>query len=356
MLGVLLISVVALTLLLPEHPRLVAWYDLYIFYPLQTTRMFILKNIPFSVGDVLYVAGGIWALVRLIRWVYFLARFRKYKGVLGRSVLGTINIMLAVYLVFLAGWGANYYKPPLAESWGLVKGPSTREKDSAELVRFHFFLIDKLNGYAPAYAPVALKEVNERARKYYGQYTDSRVKNYGLYLKPAIFGYFMERLAIEGYYNPFTGEGQVNSALPAFMMPFIITHEMAHQAGIAAEGDANLMAYALATATDDPTFRYSGYLNIWLYTHNRVFRRDSTLARNCEQMLNPLTRVHIDTIRLLSKAYQNDWSRYSSEIYDSYLRMQQQQEGIKSYSNVSGSAWLLEQQRLINRKPIILIP
>ena len=131
---------------------------------------------------------------------------------------------------------------------------------------------------------------------------------------------------------------------------------MAHQAGIAAEGDANLMAYAVGTAGNDTSFSYSCYLNIWLYTNNRLWFRDSTLSKNLEAQLNPLTRAHIDTLEAISEKYHNDVTKYSGELYDSYLRMEHQKDGIRSYGNVSSSAWQLELQRSNGKKGLISIP
>ena len=277
---------------------------------------------------------------------------------LAGSVLNTINAALFVYLFFTLGWGENYSKEPLRYSWDLIGETNDnyqvqRAIDSNELVAFNQFLLDKLNATAPLYRTLSLKEVNERAKTCYRLYTDSKVKAYGLDIKPTMFGYFMERVAVDGYYNPFTGEGQVSGRLPAFMLPFVVCHEMAHQAGIAAEGDANLMAYAVGTQGDDPSFNYSAYLNIWLYANIRLFRKDSAVARKFEAQLNKLTAAHIDTLEELSKKYNNEASRYSSEFYDSYLKMHNQKEGIRSYGNVVNSARMWEKKR---SKALIRVP
>ena len=352
--------------LLPFYPGIISGYDQYIFYPFQTFRGLLLGHLPFSLGDVLYIAGGVWALVTVIKWVRYIIRFRAAKVLLANSVIRTIKTILIFYLFFIAGWGANYYKPSLLQKWGLIHHtpPPQTEGEKAEmkrkslenLIAFNHLLVDKLNEYAPGYHSLSLIETDHKAEIFYGTYTDSKVKQYGLKIKPGLFGYFMRRLGVEGYYNPFTGEGQIDAELPAFTMPFLICHEMAHQAGIASEEDANLMAYALGTTTPDSTFRYSAYLNLWLYANNRLYRRDSTKAKEFDSMLNKLTRKHIDTLDQISKKYQNDYTHYSNQLYDNYLKMQDQKEGIRSYSNVVVSAWLLEQKRSINSDSLIRIP
>ena len=213
------------------------------------------------------------------------------------------------------------------------------------LVSFDEFLVNRLNTYAPHYHSLSFADVNKRSIAYYQQFTDSRVRMHGLDVKPSLFAWFLERMEVDGYYNPFTGEGQVNSSLPSFVLPFVICHEMAHQAGIAAEGDANLMAYALGTTAKDSSFNYASYLDIWLYTNNRLYRHDSATARRMEMRLNSITKAHLDTLEQLSRKYNTEMSRYTNDIYDSYLKAHNQQEGIRSYGNVVTSAWLLEMKR-----------
>ena len=351
-LALLIVLLAACLYILPGNSNAVNFYDDVIYYPIQSLRNILFGFIPFSIGDIVYVLGGVWALFTLVRWGYFIVKFRSYKERFAASVLRCINCILFVYLFFILGWGGNYYKRPLGQYWHLN---GKYRMDTASLISFDRLLSDRLNIYAGHYHDLSQKEINERARSYYGLYTDSKVKN-GLNVKPSLFGYFMERMAIEGYYNPFTGEGQVNNHLPSFIQPFVICHEMAHQAGIAAEGDANLMSYALCTISGDSSFCYSAYLNIWLYTNSRLYFRDSALAKKLESSLNLLTRAHIDTLDKLSREYQNEATKYSGQVYDSYLRMQHQKEGIHSYGNVVTYAWQLEQRRTNADTAIINIP
>ncbi|MCW3123588.1 MAG: hypothetical protein JWQ38_3080 [Flavipsychrobacter sp.] len=362
---ILLISLVLITgfsiFSFPRYSGLVRLYDTIIFYPFQSLRSILLGFLPISIGDVLYVAGGIALLITIIRWLRYLFHFRTQKSQLASSVLNTVNAALFVYLLFVWGWGANYYKQPLGKEWGLyISSDGTkadkRKNDSIMLVSFDTFLVTRINAYAPHYHPSTFKDINERAITYYKTYTDSKVRMHGLGLKPTLFNYFLERTGVEGYYNPFTGEGQISTTLPAFIMPFVVCHEIAHQAGIAAEGDANLMAYALGSLVNDSTFNYSAYLSIWMYTNRRLYRRDSAMANAFEKQLNKLTTAQLDTLDQISKQYDNDVARYSSDIYDDYLKLQQQKEGLRSYGNVVSSAWQLELRRMNGQETTIDVP
>ena len=325
-------------------------YDQYIFRPYQSLRNLLFGALPFSLGDLLYFTGAIFLIAVNIRWIYFLLRFPTHKHFLARSLLNTMITFSVIYLLFFIGWGGNYYKPSLASYWQLT--PST-VNNKRLLHSYDQYLINRLNDLAPVYEQQPFKKVNERAQQYYRTFTDSRTRMHGLRTKPSFYGFFMQYLGVQGYYNPFTGEAQVNRFLPSFMLPFVICHEMAHQSGIAAEDDANLLSYALCVTSPDKDFSYSGYFNIWLYTHSRFRKVDSNTADSLYKTLNLVTHGHLDTLRAIRKKYRSELSAYSSAIYDGYLRMHNQKDGIDSYYGVILSAWQWEEQR--KKTPVTLL-
>jgi len=351
----LAILVAAALYFFPRHQHLLSLYVNHIFSPIQSLRSVLFGFIPVSVGDILYVLAALALLLVVGRWFYFLFRFRLHKERLAASILNTINTFVFCYLLFIIGWGANYYKPSLASSWN-IHSDTTSKKDNSGLIAFNKFLITKLNAFAPHYRSQSFSNVDEQAIAYYRIFTDCQIKAHGLHAKTSLFGSFVARMAVEGYYNPFTGEAQVDGGVPGFMLPFVICHELAHQAGIAAEDDANLMAYALGTMVNDTSFNYSAYLNIWLYARTKLFRKDSVLANKLQLQLNKLTIAHIDTLEEIDRKYHGEISDYSSEMYDSYLRLEQQSGGIKSYANVITTAWELEQQRKSGKLGMLHIP
>ena len=338
---------------LPYYPAIVTFYDRYIFRPFQTFRNVTIGLIPLSIGDILYIIGGILAFVALIRWTFFLIKIKTHAHYLLTSFLHGIISVATLYIVFVLGWGGNYYKPTLTTFWDLDE---TRGAYNSSLISYDAFLVNKLNTYAPNYKPLSFKDAEKRAREYYKKYTNSRTKMHGLNVKRSIFGYFMQHLGIQGYYNPFTGEAQVNSFLPSFMLPFVISHEMAHQSGIAAEDDANLLAYVLGATADDTSFNYSAYLNVWLYTNARVRGIDTHMANSFKRELNPITQSHLDTLRAIRRKFDSDVNDYSSFLYDEYLKLHNQKEGIETYDKVSISAWAWERQRDTLEGKLIRLP
>ena len=68
--------------------------------------------------------------------------------------------------------------------------------------------------------------------------------------KPSLFSYIGNYLGYTGYYNPFTGEAQVNTTVPLFIQPFTTCHEMGHQLGYYAKGMKRTAGVSFAECRD----------------------------------------------------------------------------------------------------------
>lgn len=342
LLGILLVLVLAIQFVFPHFLNLGSAYNSYVFRPFQNVRNMVLGLVPFSVGDLAYLIGGLVGIATIIKWGFFLFRFKYYRHDLGHSALNSFITLSTIYLLFFVGWGGNYYKPTLSKFWELSP-PTMPVKEC--ITAYDSLLIERLNALAPDYHGLNFSDLNKRAKNYYRTLTDSKTKLRGLKAKASLYGYFMQYLGIQGYYNPFTGEAQVNSALPQFMLPFVVCHELAHQAGIAAEDDANLLAYAICATAPDSAFAYSGYFNLWLYSQSRLRELDSSKARIFYDRLNPISRAQVDTLRDIRRRYRSQVSEASMALYDQYLRLHNQKDGINSYDKVALSAWSWELRR-----------
>ena len=343
MLVISLVVVAIWQYLLSVSDDFVRGYSLLIFGPLQWFRSFLLGWIPFSIGDVLYIAASLLIIVLISKWIYALIKRQVTKTTFLKELLQVFVAAGIVYIWFFLGWGGNYNKRPLAEYWELRK--DTSGVDDSSLIAFDKYLIAKLDEYAPQAKFKSFEGTERLAREYYAQFPAATSKSNVLQIKPAIFGNLLEYAGIQGYYNPFTGEGQMNAQLPDFIQPFVLCHEMAHQAGLAAEDDANLLAFVVGTNTNDPAFLYSCYFNVWLYTNGELRSRDSVLARELRDGLNKITLGHIETLRALRRKYKSPLSRLSSVFYDNYLKLHKQEKGLESYDDVVKTAMAWEERR-----------
>jgi hypothetical protein len=121
---IILVLVVVLTIIqyaLPAHSKVVRFYDNFIFHPFQSIRNIVFSTIPFSVGDILYVLAALALVYVVLKWMFYLIKFRTYKQHLVHSMLQTLIVLGSVYILFILGWGGNYYKPSLTTYWQLDK-------------------------------------------------------------------------------------------------------------------------------------------------------------------------------------------------------------------------------------------
>lgn len=337
-----LVIILASHLLLQYSTSAAEAYHNYIFQPWQYLRSSVTKVVSISIGDIFYCLLGISCLLAVIRWVFWLFCWHSRKEAIGEGVLSAVSSVLGIYFLLLIGWGGNYFQPALSKRLSLPESAGISQQD---IIAFDSVLISRLNAYAPSYNDQPLELLNVQAAKHVRAQVANRYQSTTLSVKPSLFSRWIAYMGVEGYYNPFTGEGQIDRNLPPFMLPFVICHEMAHQSGIAAEDDANLMAYISGVQSQSATFRYSASFNIWLYAHYWVRMTDSVAAKRLKQQLNPLTIAHLDTLKQRRRRYQSNAAEYSSRMFDYYLKMEQQKEGIESYRNVAFTALAWERKK-----------
>ncbi len=75
-----------------------------------------------------------------------------------------------------------------------------------------------------------------------------------------------------------TGEAAVNPDVPGILLPFAISHEMAHRMSIASDRDADFSAFLACTHSESPYFVYSGYVNAYRYCLKALQSFDSETA------------------------------------------------------------------------------
>ena len=255
--------------------------------------------LPFSFGDLLYTVFILLMVRELFLWVRWLRKRELASFLATRSIL-YLKTVLGFYLLFNLMWGLNYNRISIGKQFDLDPSVSS---DSL-LIQLTTQLRDKTNELRPS-ASYRPPNYTLKAAIGYRQLTKSYpfLNPEPISLKASLFGPIGNYLGYSGYYNPFSGEGQVNTSIPSFMIPFVTCHEMGHQLGYAKEFEASFIGHLAAKASGDRNLQYSSYLNMYLSANRELHDVDSTLAKSLWKGLKPEVLQDIKVYRKFLKKY-----------------------------------------------------
>jgi cytochrome b561 len=336
--GLLVLAAILLRLYSADAQRVETGYATGIYPSIAKTLRFLLGWIPFSLGDFVYGIFAAWCIWKLIRGVQLVYRKKaSWKGFALR--LGKIVVFfLLVYIVFNSFWGINYNRKGIAYQLSLKMDKYNLD----ELKNINWLLLQKVNGakqqlvndtLVPLTTTAMFTKVQEAYASIDSNYPflDYRRSS----LKPSIWGWLGNYVGFAGYYNPFTGEAQVNTTMPKFLQPFTACHEVAHQLGYAKEMEANFVGYLAASNSGDQRFQYSVYLDLFLYSNRNLFGIDSASAKTYAQQLLPEIKTDLKEWREFNRRHKNPVEPVIRWLYGKYLQSNQQPQGVLSYDEVT---------------------
>ncbi|CAN5298435.1 DUF3810 domain-containing protein [soil metagenome] len=295
--------------------------------------------LPFSLGDIFYIFLACWLIYISIKHLLLLLKGKRSFLKFQRRLLRLALITLIFYIAANILWGLNYDRLPVATSMNLQ--PVQYEKST--LLQLHQVLLNKVNESKIALLSrsgqvLSGEDIYSRASNCYQQAAEAYpFLNYSTpSLKSSLFGKFGNYLGFTGYYNPLTGEAQVNRTVPKFLLPYITLHEMAHQLGFAKENEANFVAFLAAANSSDTAFRYSAYLDLFTYANRQLFLNDSSLARKEVKNLHPAVKKDLEEWREFNLAHKTFIEPAINWLYGKYLQANSQPQGMKTYGAVTG--------------------
>lgn len=295
--------------------------------------------LPFSVVEWFYVAFilgvAVWIAVLFHR-----LRTRPQRGHTAYGgVLGLACLCLTAWGLYCVLWGVNYYADGFQEQSGIYARPVTVEDldrtatyfaqrlgelaDQVERGEDGVFAVPREEIFAAS--PTVYENIS---REFPFLARQDRVP------KRMLFSRLFSAMNFTGFYSPYTGESNLNVDSPACLLPANITHELAHQRGIASEQECNFLAIAASTASDNTVYQYSGYLMGYIHLGNALYRAD---RERWAEVYASLPEGVIADLRYHS-AY---WDQFegltatvSKKIYDTTLKTYGQTDGIQSYGTV----------------------
>lgn len=293
---------------------------------------------PFAMGDFFYglfILFCLWSVFKVIRKAFHKKLDKTAQQVAG---LQLFNFILILYIVFKLLWGLNYSRPSISGQLGI----SNKKYTTKELILLGDFLIDRVNTIEgklekhPVSKENSSKDLAVKAKLSYDRL--AKLNPFFTYrmpaVKPVMLNLLVTKIGLEGYYCPPSGEANVNMMLPAVELPFVTSHEISHQLGVAREDEANLVGYLVSINSSDLYFQYSGYYNI---LRSVLFE---IRIKSPDDFALLLKKVNAGTLSDF-KEEQEFWSQYNGEMsaymgtaLDKFLKMNNQKKGTESYQDI----------------------
>lgn len=152
--------------------------------------------------------------------------------------------------------------------------------------------------------------------------------------KQVLSSYYMSYTGIMGIYIPFTFEPNVNKDIPYHNLLSTMCHEMAHQRGFAKEDEANFIAYKTSINNPDQRFQYSGYHLAFQYLMKDIYLESKDEYFLLYTQLSDAVKRDLDYGRDYWHSKESKAEKVATTMNDTYLKINNQKDGIKSYSGV----------------------
>lgn len=341
-----------------NNPQLAEFYAQHIYPILAGIGIILWGWLPFSLAEVLVLAGIIVLFISFFIWLWRLLKRKEERG--KRLIRLFMVIVISLSLLasnFILLYSLNFSRQPLSYSFDLEVKPRSIEElvsltnwlaTEAALVRAD--LLEDEDGV------MLLKDGKRAVLKdsYLGY--ELLAEKYPLLKKGLKFnpkGVFLSRYwsytGIVGMFMPLTAEANVNIDQPDFNLPFTALHEIAHVKGFAREDEANFLAFLTALEHPNPEFRYSALLISWIYASNQLVDRET--SRSCQLCaISPAMRRDLDAQSRYWDQFRGWMEKTSTKINDTVLKANRQEDGVESYGRMIDLtlAWFEKEQAVLD--------
>ncbi|KUO74853.1 MAG: hypothetical protein APF77_05375 [Clostridia bacterium BRH_c25] len=297
---------------------------------------------PFSVAELIVLlvpAAFILYTIKVLAKSFSRSRINFMP--MAKYITNILVIVSIALFCFLGIWGLNYYRMPFASIAGLDVQP-TSVKELESLCRA---LIERANSLRLSVSidaegnmdiPGSRRDILNSCYKGYEVIAHTYPELAGSYgnPKPILLSGLMNYTGICGIYFPFTGEANVNVAIPESSLPSTASHEMAHQRGFSREDEANYISYLACTAHPDVNFKYSGVLLALTNSMNALYKNDRSIHAELSEKYSEGVRHDLAEVNEFWQQYEGPVERTSNRINNAYLKANNQKDGVQSYGRM----------------------
>ena len=317
-------------------------YSTTFYHGLSQTVSTLTGLVPFSMAEVCIaslILFALWMIVRMIRGLR--DKEQKIFDVLNRFFSTAAAIASVICLLFVMNCGLNYSR----YSFTTYSGLTIRDSSAQELAALCAELIEEANELRPLITEdetgvtVLTASDYETAAKTKAAF-DTLSQQYpvlqGSYAqpKPVFFSKLMSYTQITGFFFPYTFEANINVAAPDYTIPATMCHELAHLRGFMREDEANFVSYLACMASEDTELRYSGTMLALVHSMNSLYGADFETFCALNALYHPGVSRDFTYNNWYWQQYEGAVAEVSDKINDTYLKVNHQTDGVKSYGRM----------------------
>lgn len=319
-------------------------------YPIWVATYGRLTSIfPFSFGEILIMIAVFGIPASLIAMIVLLIIKKGRRKKVGK-VFGCVYLWIVTFVVVVQvnNCFILYRASTFAQTNGIAENRHTNE----QLEALGFAIVEKLNEAAKNVerddkgrivmncdydetAKAAMRNLGKEFKNLDGYYVTP---------KPIQCSFFMSQMNLTGIYFPFSMEANYNNDCYKAKLPCTVCHELAHTRGYILEDEATFIAVLACIRSDDPYYKYAGYLTALSYVRNKIFeyadddKKSEFDSEICDEVWADIdaNREYWDSVKEKEDTVfdTSTVNKISSEFVDNNLKINGVEDGSKSYGRM----------------------
>lgn len=309
------------------------------------TLGFLTEKLPFSLMELGICLAVFAGFPLLFFWFYYLYWNWHWKDeILIKSFWNVAAVSSILFFWVTLFCNVNYNRYTFAEISNLTIQPSTTQElyelckelaVEANELREQLQTEDEYGAFCLENSSIRI--LSQTAQEGYAKLGEQYKQfNYpAIRAKGILFSRLMSYTDLVGVYCPFTMECNINQEAADYSIPSTICHELAHYYGFMREDEANFIAYLVCKNTEDLSYNYSGTMLALIHAGNQLASVDS--EKYYELWLSYSEQVKIDLKKnseYWAQFKENKVTAVSQAMNDSYLKANNQSDGVKSYGRM----------------------
>lgn len=291
---------------------------------------FVSDLVPFSIAEAAVLLSPV-AIVLAVVWA--VKRVRRH-GIAGcRRVIATaLAILCFLASSFVLNGAAGYFGRSASEKLGFKGGTLT----SGDLVFCAERLVEEING-AAAGGEIISDSTGATVNPYSLGDTATYIADcYKVFSSK--FGFPQSYVSVPkilatsplvtythmaGIYCDYTGEININTNYPDYVVVSTVAHEMAHQRGVMPEDEANFVAWATLRESAFAYLRYAGALDAFTTVSSYLYKADADAYKEVRASLCNTAKNDLAAYSIFFDRYRDSKaSKVTKSVNDAYLKSQ----------------------------------